>query len=504
MKGNRRAETLHIFCGLCLLAGCVLLMAMQLPAQAARGTTGADTVPVLMVSDIHFEPFWDPGKTQRLFAAPIAEWNTILAAPSTAGQSQSFAALQQTCKASGVDTSYTLFASSLKAMRADARGAKFITLSGDLMSHKFACKFETLFPHAQPGEYRAFAEKTVDYVMMELRGAFPRVPVYAALGNNDTDCDDNRLNAHGEFLAGTGKAMTADLPAPEQSLALATFAAGGYYAAALPAPMRHTRLLVLDDLFMSAKYSTCPDRSNPTGGKPNPTEATEQIAWLREQLDAARREHEKVWVMGHIPSGVDPYSSILKLVQVCSGATPVMFLSSETLPETLAEYGDVVRLVIFGHTHMDEMRLLKPSNGSVDRNVDHGPVAVKVVPSISPVVGNNPSFTVARIDPVTAEMADYKVVMASNQTGVDTTWTEEYDYAKAYSEPSFTASAVADLISRFKADSTAQTSVSQSYLRDYFVGNRSMALKLFWRQYTCALTNGTADSYRACACSSTP
>ena len=75
-----------------------------------------------------------------------------------------------------------------------------------------------------------------------------------------------------------------------------------------------------------------------------------------------------------------------------------MFLSSEALPEVLADYGDVVQLAIFAHTHMDEVRLLNPAIA----DAAHRPVAVKMVASISPIDGNNPSFTVATIDPVHA------------------------------------------------------------------------------------------------------
>ncbi len=45
------------------------------------------------------------------------------------------------------------------------------------------------------------------------------------------------------------------------------------------------------------------------------------------------------------------------------------------------------------------------------------------------------------------------------------TWTEEYDFAKAYHEPTFTAATVENLIDTFKADPAAQTSASQDYLR---------------------------------------
>ena len=90
---------------------------------------------------------------------------------------------------------------------------------------------------------------------------------------------------------------------------------------------------------------------------------------------------------------------------------------------------------------MDEVRLLEPA----DADAAEKGVAVKMVPSISPVDGNNPSFTVARIDAATATMKDYRVVAASNKTGVDTTWTEEYDFAKTYKEPAFSAATLEDL-----------------------------------------------------------
>jgi sphingomyelin phosphodiesterase acid-like 3 len=140
------------------------------------------------------------------------------------------------------------------------------------------------------------------------------------------------------------------------------------------------------------------------------------------------------------------------------------------------------------------MRLLEP--GSTDDA--HGPVAVKMVPSISPIDGNNPSFTVATVDAETGVLVDYRVIAASNQAGAS--WAEEYDYAKAYEKSSFTAGSVESLIEGFKADSSAQSAASQSYLKNYFVGDVSKELTLFWPQYVCALDNRTDSLYKACAC----
>lgn len=487
MNWNGSDKVLRSFAGTCIL---IFLVSHCLAQSAPAGNA---VVPVLMVSDIHFEPFWDPAKAAQLAAAPASGWDAIFAGPASADREQRFASLQQTCHARGTDTSYPLLTSSLAAMRSDAAGAKFITVSGDLIAHSFACKYRTLLPQSTPDDYTAFVEKTLEYVADSLRGAFPGVPVYAALGNNDTDCGDYQLDANSKFLAEAGRIMAADFKAGERREAQKTFAAGGYFSASLPAPMRHTRLLVLDDLFMGSKYSTC-------SGKPDPAAAAAQIAWLEKQLDSARRNKEKVWVMAHIPPGVNPYSTAAKGTNICAGKDPQMFLSAEDLPDALAEFGDVIQLGIFAHTHMDELRLLEPSR-SGER---HGAVPVKMVASISPIDGNNPSFTVARVDPDTAIMTDYRVYAASNKTGVDTTWAEEYDYAEAYREPSFSGASVEKLVAAFKADARAQSSESRSYIQNYFIGDRSRELTPFWPMYVCALSNHTADSYRACVCAAGP
>jgi sphingomyelin phosphodiesterase acid-like 3 len=393
------------------------------------------------------------------------------------------------CHARGEDTTYALFQSSLRAIRVQANGAKFVTVSGDLIAHSFSCKFATMFPKAAPAEYRAFVEKTIAYVLSELRNALPGVPVYAALGNNDSDCGDYQLDAHGAFLKESGEMFAADLRGSEHSRALETFAAGGYYSVSLPAPVEHTRLLVLDDLFMSERYQTC-------GGKEDQAPAAAQIAWLRQQLDEARAKRENVWFMTHIPGGVNAYSTATKGKDICGKGKPTMFLSSEALPDLLAGYGDVIQLAIFAHTHMDEVRLLIPAN--VDAT--HRPVAVKMVASISPIDGNNPSFTLATIDPAHAILDDYRVIAASNQTGIDTNWTEEYDFAKTYHEPAFTPATLGSLVLGFKNDSGAKTDASQSYLRNYMTGVDLRMLSPFWPAYVCSLTNDAADAFSACVC----
>jgi sphingomyelin phosphodiesterase acid-like 3 len=498
IASHRLASTLIVACCLALLPG--RIFAQSFSANTSNhGTRKSliksstqEQVRALFISDIHFEPFWDPDKVPRLVSAPASQWQTILSAPVSPDQEQRFSSLQTICDSRGTDTSYTLFDSSMVAMQTAAGNAKFITVSGDLIAHRFSCKYRTLMPRSSPEEYRQFVEKTIDFVLDRLRAAFPAAPVYAALGNNDSDCDDYKLDPHSDFLAETGTSVAAAFPASERSRAELTFAAGGYYSVSLPAPLEHTRLLVLDDLFMSRKYTTCSGKADSAG-------ADAQIDWLRQQLTGAREKRERIWVMGHIPPGIDPYSTAIKLRNVCGGKAPEMFLSSDALPRLVAEFGDVIQLAIFGHTHMDEMRLLKPDGQ--DASEAQVGVPLKMVPSISPIDGNTPSFTVALIDSPTAKLADFQVFAASNQTGADATWNEEYDYRRSYAQSDFSAASLVTLVKGFQADPDATTGASKAYLRDYFVRDQSLELRLFWPQYVCAVSTYSIDAYRNCRCS---
>lgn len=502
MTKIRWAGVRHRAFALCIAAAFAGAPGMKAQAatpahKPATASAAAPTVEALFVSDIHFEPFWDPAKAVRLKAAPVSEWSAILGGPESVDREARFNELLQTCKVHGSDTAEPLYESSLRAIRENARGAKFVVLSGDLIAHDLSCKFAATFPEAKPGEYRVFAEKTIEFVMRKLRGALPGVPVYAALGNNDSDCGDYQLDPDSAFLAEIGKSLTADFPAGERAEALRTFAEGGYYNVRLPAQIAHARIVVLDDLFMSRRYATC-------GGEANPAPAAAQIVWMEQQLDAARRSHEKVWVMTHIPPGVDPYATAMRALDLCSGGKPQMYLKSQALPDAISNYGDVIELAIFAHTHMDEMKLLKPAAAEAPPQG----VAVKMVGSISPIDRNNPSFTIAEIDAATAQLKDYRVIVASNQTGPDanqntsvgTQWREEYDFAKTYNKDAFTAATDEDLIAGFKADPTAQTPASQSYIRNFGSGAAARDITVLWQPYTCALRNDGADAFRECVC----
>ncbi len=68
---NGRHGILRTMIGACILACFFSLPIARTVAQAAPASE--QTVPALLVSDIHFEPFWDPAKVSQLVAAPIRQ-----------------------------------------------------------------------------------------------------------------------------------------------------------------------------------------------------------------------------------------------------------------------------------------------------------------------------------------------------------------------------------------------------------------------------------------------
>ncbi|HZL28084.1 MAG TPA: metallophosphoesterase [Acidobacteriaceae bacterium] len=467
-------------------------------------THKAESVPVVMLSDIHFDPFHDPAKFDKLRAAPVAEWSKILAEPDSPTQLADATKLARGCGTRGMDTPWVLLESSLAAAHSHSPHPLFVTVSGDLLAHAFECRFQTLAHKPSAEEQSAFAAKTLDYVAKQLRRTFPSIPIYMALGNNDSGCGDYRDSPNSDFLKSAAQSFSDDLESPvARKDLLQSFPVGGDYSVALPKPIVRGRLIVLQDIFLAVSHVGC-------DGKRDPGAAAAQLEWLRTELAEAHARNEQVWVMAHIPPGVNFYTTLSSKRDVCKGQAPVMFLHDEKLVDVLTDFAAEIRLVIFAHTHMDEMRLLQVGNATATPDADAAIkpawVAAKLVPSISPINGNNPTFTLADIDPKTATMKDYRVFSADNKTGIAAKWSEGYRYSTAYHSTGFTPEEVARLMEKFGADKQGEAPESQEYESNFMPGGglRSLGIRLVWPQYVCSMRQNTAAGFRDCMCPATP
>jgi sphingomyelin phosphodiesterase acid-like 3 len=376
-------------------------------------------------------------------------------------------------------------------MKEMAPQAQFATLTGDLLVHSLRCRFDLLVPGKTDAEYREFVEKTAVYVLDQVKLTLG-VPVYVALGNNDAWCKDYGMDPGNSFLKATEPAVLSVVPVDgaDRKADVASFEDIGDYSVLMAKPMEKTRLIVMDDLFQSARYTDC-------AGKPNPAPGEVQIAWLEKELAAAKRRGERVWVMAHIPPGIDSYKTVTGGKNVCKGDQPVMLLSNEKMMDLMSKYSDIIKLGLFAHMHMDEMRLY---GGEGAGDGPKGRVAIKIVPPITPLASNVPSFTVAKVNPATAQLVDYTVYAASNPTGVNENWKKTYSYGETYQQMVYSPEALSELMEKFEGDPEAQGSASGAYLRRVIAGEKGLLLRGFWPEYTCMMQNNTAKSFAACFC----
>ncbi|MEX0698063.1 MAG: metallophosphoesterase, partial [Dongiaceae bacterium] len=347
------------------LAAVLALLASALSAPAA-----AETGTFLHVSDIHFDPFVPAASAPQLPATDIEDWAEHLAAD----PDQSFAKY-------GSDTNYALFASSLAAIAKAGADADFIIVTGDLLSHGFqASAAKTMGLAEGSAANDAFAVRTSLFVAESLKAALPDKPILLSLGNNDSSCGDYKLDPGGPYLAATREAVRslagADLGAADFD---ETYLAGGYYAARHPT-LVDTTVVVLDDVLWSDEY----ENDCGTGGL---EAATAMMTWLETQLADAKAAGGRIWLMHHIPVGLDAYATAHSKEATC--AARIVPLLKEPFGSTyvrlLAEYGDVVVASFTGHLHFDDYRLLRDVSGTVTG-------VEKVAPAISPIFGQNPGF----------------------------------------------------------------------------------------------------------------
>lgn len=488
-----------------LTIACSCAAIAQTPAQPTTAT-------VLMLSDIHLDPLHDPGKYPDLVAAPASDWEAILAGKPSTNPPISFDDLQSQCNAKGIDTPYALLASSLSAeqkqLKQDKLTPAFVTISGDLTVHHLDCRLRILaglYPKITPPTYGDFAARLVQFVELELHSAFPSTPAYFSLGNNDSGCGDYEESAKDPYLATTATTFSdAVLSQDNKNYILADFPDLGDYHVDLPAPFTNTRLIVLQDIYQSIQFNNCPHSG--TG-----TEAADQIKWLKSELGKAQAKGLHVWVMAHIPPGVDPYSTSSKGNVCTDGHQVSLFQGTDNLGDALSGYTGTVSLVLLAHTHMDELRLYASPTGTA-----HGAIPVRFTPSITPVDGNYPSFTIATVDPSVAVLLNYSVYVALDKSGAATTFKKEYDFKSAYGYSRFSAASITDLTGKFLADPTGKSSETTNYETYYSAkppANASTAINKGkgksktwadrWPMYPCAMTNYDPGAYTTCACSNT-
>jgi sphingomyelin phosphodiesterase acid-like 3 len=432
----------------------------------------------LLISDIHFDPFADPSLFESLAKQPVSEWNRLLAASSEAGVSQL-----------GSDSNYVLLESSLRAAAETCPRPDFVLYPGDSLAHDWRARYEKASSRSSRDDeeaYREFTRKSIQFLALKFRQHFPSVPVFPALGNEDAFCGDYQIEPEGEFLTMFADAWLSWLGPDVNSESLrASFARGGHYSVRNPSLPIH-RIVVVNSVFFSNLYeNACGSETQNPGG--------DEMSWLANVLAEASNAGERVWLLMHIPVGINDYNTVKDEE---AGSPPVEFWKpayTRQFLDVMLKHRKNVQVVFAGHTHMDDFRIV----GTNERPL----VVNKLVPSVSPIFRNNPAFQVYRFEGSTGAISSYEtyylanLVTAERPTRLqDLQWLPEYEFRSAYGQERLDISAVSSIARGLQTNS----SIRDTYMRFYSVSAPPQFDKAMLPAYSCAILHTTLEEFEKC------
>jgi len=363
------------------------------------------------------------------------------------------------------------------AWAAAAGNASFTLFTGDFARHD-------LSDVEQPWEN---VSEIIENVSKLTREFFPNTPMaVGALGNDDNPCDyceevttNKSVNpwfSHVGSKIHEASCMT--------NPTLQMYKYGSFFETQLG----NLTILSIATVIYSVYHVPDSQEDDPFG----------QFAWLRRKLAEAVGLKRRVWIVGHIPPGIETfgYTELWRPQYVMKYLNIVQDV----------DLGHVIAAQLFGHVHKDEFRLLpNPPPGA-------GPIILSA--SISPVYYNNPSFKLVQYNRTSGQIMNFKAVYASMEVGGQPLqWKFGYDLLQTYTElqkSEITMAATARISQALLAGSDVYDKYARWYSADYpndlqhysAAAPESEANASFKygkrRQYVCAMTIQTAAQYQDC------
>ena len=467
-----------------VLAMLALLFASGANAQQPRKDNMGK---LLIASDIHFNPMADPTLVAALEAADPAQWETILQRSKVTAFSQY-----------GQDSNWWLMRSALDAMVRIEPHPALVMYTGDLLAHNFPKTYRSITNDDNSEHYRSFVLKTFDFVALEFRKRFPDAKILVTPGNNDEECGNYSIGADGTFLNDTAE-QARDL-AREGGEFTTTWKALGSYSLAHPT-LHGVRIVSLNSVFWSDKYRAT---SFAKGcATVNSTAASDLFAWLESQLADAEHSQQKVWLMFHIPPGIDGWASTHpsggKLANAspssCAASIVPMWVPEWTIrfDDLLGRYSGTVVATFAGHTHTDDFRLIGANGASKQ--------FVLIDPAVSPVYDQNPSFRIVSFesDGTLADQTTYYLTNLRKAGGsTPGRWRQEYKFSRRWKTRQLDGASLVKIYDEI----ASQNKERELWLKLYMVSSSAAPIPADdVRGLYCAIAALDQQSYESCYCS---
>jgi 3',5'-cyclic AMP phosphodiesterase CpdA len=389
---------------------------------------------VLWFSDIHFNPYVDPALLPQLVAADHEQWDQIFAQSDAHG----------VFPIVGQETNYRLLRASLEDMQRTLARPDMILFTGDFLGHHFIDKYAELTGDSTPAGVQTFIDKTLSYLVATVVEYFPYTPVYFCLGNNDSYEGNYQIARNSPFFSASLPIFAPFFTSEPQWQAIGpTYLQGGHYERGLP--QSNGRVLALNSIFF-AQYA--PELSVEM--------AMEQLDWLETRLADAVMNKTKVWILLHTPPGVDVYATRMANSADPADADTVVLMSKAEplarLHDILVRYHAQVGALFAGHIHRDDFRLI--------RSDDEAAAVTFVVPALSPVYADNPTYKILKYDPETLVVQDYSVRYLDKDTEA---WQTGQIFSQAYGHGELNAARMESVWGELRTQSEARANFLAAY-----------------------------------------
>jgi hypothetical protein len=351
----------------------------------------------------------------------------------------------------GSDTDPVLFRSLLAELHLRDPDPPVVIIAGDFLAHEFN---------------RRNAAGTMAHIAARFNALYPHAQFLITLGNNDSPCGDYAAPIGGPFLAATAKAWAplVDRRGAAPNFAK-TFAHDGSYVATLPIP--GLRAVAINDVSFSLRTNdSCAAGINPRSNS---------LGDLTRSLHQAP-PGSHTWLLLHIPPGIDAYSTSYLAHRLA--VIPFMRPNVRAaLDAAIADPYNDISLVVAGHTHKFAYRI---SSGA-------HPVPMLLVPSVSPIFSNAPSFLELGVGP-RGTIGTVREI--SYRSGA---WQPLGDLAalgvRAFDAPQLLA---------LQARLAQSRSDREQFARLYSGGAPPEITESNWRTYWCSATAFSASAFQRC------
>ncbi len=250
--------------------------------------------------------------------------------------------------------------------------------------------------------------------------------------------------------------------------------------------MPGTLIVVLNDILWSQRYVDACGRDGAAAGRA-------QMDWFAATLAAQAAAGGRVWLVHHIPWGIDPYATEHSRADTCRArVTPLL---ADTYAEgflgLVRDHAAMIDLGLSGHVHTDDYRLLLDDAG-------RPLMADKVIPAISPIFGQNPAFQIFTYDRDSGMPTDFAAIRLANLPDLgpaEAEWMRAYVFSEAYGAPGYSPEAVATLWNGLGQGGR----IRDAYAGNYNSGHGALASASL-DGYACAVGYPDPSGYAACYC----